>query len=136
MNKIIAVDFDNTLFFTNWPDIILPNWVMINRVKEEKALGHKIILWTCRSGKYLEDAVEACRAVGLEFDAVNENLPDILEEFESDCRKIFANEYWDDLAVKAVYEDCNGKVTSDINKSWYFSNVANKAITKEAHLND
>lgn len=128
MNKIIAVDFDNTLFFTNWPDIVLPNWVMINRVKEEKSKGSKIILWTCRSGKYLEDAVEACRLVGLEFDAVNENLPEILETFENDCRKIFANEYWDDLAVKAVYSDCNGLMTSDINKSWYFS--------KEDHLND
>lgn len=128
MNKIIAVDFDNTLFFTNWPYILLPNWVMINRVKEEKSKGSKIILWTCRSGKYLEDAVEACRLVGLEFDAVNENLPEILETFENDCRKIFANEYWDDLAVKAVYVDCNGLVTSDINKSWYFS--------KEDHLND
>lgn len=121
MNKIIAVDFDNTLFFTNWPDIMLPNWVMINRVKEEKSKGSKIILWTCRSGKYLEDAVEACRLVGLEFDAVNENLPEILETFENDCRKIFANEYWDDLAVKAVYSDCNGLMTSDINKSCYFS---------------
>lgn len=36
---------------------------------------------------------------GIIFDAVNENLPEIIEAFGGDCRKIFANEYIDDRAI-------------------------------------
>ena len=36
MNKIIAVDFDGTLFITDWPTIIEPNWEIINKAKTEK----------------------------------------------------------------------------------------------------
>ena len=100
MNKIIAIDFDNTLFKTKWPDILEPIWGVIERAKEEQRNGAKLILWTCRCGKYLDEAVEACRLVGLIFDAVNKNLPESIEEFDgTDSRKVFANEYWDDLAI-------------------------------------
>ena len=47
----------------------------------------------------LEVALEWCRARGLEFDAANENLPDLIEQYGGDCRKISADEYWDDKAV-------------------------------------
>lgn len=100
MNKIIAIDFDNTLFKTKWPNILEPIWEVIERAKEEQRNGAKLILWTCRCGKYLDEAVEACRLVGLIFDAVNKNLPESIEEFDgTDSRKVFAHEYWDDLAV-------------------------------------
>ena len=37
---------------------------------------------------------------GIEFDAVNENLPEVLEAWGfEDTRKIFAHQYWDDSAV-------------------------------------
>jgi hypothetical protein len=46
----------------------------------------------------LNDAVHWCEKTGLIFDAINENLPEIIEAFGSDTRKIFATEYIDDLA--------------------------------------
>ena len=99
MSKIIAIDFDNTLFNTDWPDILEPIWEVIERAKEEQRNGAKLILWTCRCDKYLDEAVEACRLVGLIFDAVNENLPESIEMFDgSESRKVSANEYWDDLS--------------------------------------
>ena len=99
MSKIIAIDFDNTLFKTDWPDILEPILGVIERAKEEQRNGTKLILWTCRCGKYLDEAVEACRAFGLIFDAVNENLPEHIEMFDgTSSRKVFANEYWDDLS--------------------------------------
>ena len=105
MNKIIAVDFDGTLFITDWPTIIEPNWEIINKAKTEKENGAKLILWTCRCGKYLDDAVEACRRVGIIFDAVNENLPESIEMFDgTNSRKVFANEYWDDLSLNPTYD--------------------------------
>ena len=99
MSKIIAIDFDNTLFKTDWPDILEPIWGVIERAKEEQRNGTKLILWTCRCGKYLDEAVEACRRVGIIFDAVNENLPESIEMCDgTSSRKVFANEYWDDLS--------------------------------------
>ena len=105
MNKIIAIDFDNTLFKTKWPDILEPIWEVIERAKEEQRNGAKLILWTCRCGEYLDEAVVACRLVGLIFDAVNENLPESIEMFDgTNSRKVFANEYWDDLSLNPTYD--------------------------------
>lgn len=102
MSKIIAVDFDGTLFTNAWPNIGEPIEGTINAVKAEQAAGSKIILWTNRIGDKLQEAVDACKKQGIEFDAVNDNLPEIVEEFGVNCRKIFANEYWDDRAVKVT----------------------------------
>ena len=55
-----------------------------------------MILWTCRTGDLLNAAVKRCEEVGPIFDAVNENLPEVIEEFGSDTRKVFANMYIDD----------------------------------------
>lgn len=96
-NKIIAVDFDGTLCANRYPDIGPANCWLIHRLKEEQeTAGVKLILWTCRSGKLLENALNWCDSMGLTFDAVNENLPEIIEAFGSDTRKIFAHEYIDD----------------------------------------
>ena len=39
-----------------------------------------------------------CKEQGLEFDAINDNLPEIVESFGSNSRKVFANIYIDDRA--------------------------------------
>ena len=44
----------------------------------------------------LDEAVKWSAEKGLIFDAVNDNLPEIVEAFGTNCRKIFANEYIDD----------------------------------------
>lgn len=95
-NKIIAVDFDGTLCENNWPEIGEPKKEVITYPKSRQAAGDKLILWTCRVGEMLEKAVKWCVEQDLEFDAVNENLPESIKDFGSDTRKIFANEYIDD----------------------------------------
>lgn len=97
--KIIAVDCDGTLFENKWPDLGEANTVLIEHLLQEQRDGAKIILWTCRCGEMLTNAVLACLEEGLKFDAVNENLPEIIRDFGSDTRKIFANEYIDDKNV-------------------------------------
>lgn len=96
---IIAVDFDGTLDRNEWPRIGEPNMGLIDLLARLRA-AHKayVILWTCREGENLTEAVEACREWGLEFDAVNDNLPFISESFGGNSRKIFANYYIDDKA--------------------------------------
>ena len=46
--RCIAVDFDGTLFVTDFPHIVEPKWDVINRAKAEQAKGTVLILWTCR----------------------------------------------------------------------------------------
>jgi len=97
--KIIACDFDGTLFMDNYPNVGEPIFYTIELLKGEQVNGAKAILWTNRSGKELEDAVKACNDEGLFFDTINDNLPAIIEAFGCNTRKIFANEYWDDRMI-------------------------------------
>lgn len=97
--KVIAVDFDGTLCVNRYPEIGEPQWGVIIAAIEEMRRGAKLILWTCRTGKKLGEAVAAAEKWGLTFDAVNENLPERIKMFGNDSRKIGADEYWDDRAV-------------------------------------
>lgn len=94
--NIIAVDFDGTLCENKWPEIGMPNEELIEYLKRRQTNGEKLILWTSRNEEQTKDAVEWCKDHGLAFDAVNDNLPEIVEAFGGNCRKIFANEYIDD----------------------------------------
>lgn len=98
--KIIAVDFDGCICTEAWPNIGQPNWDIIDALKKEKAIGSKLILWTCRVGERLQEAISACESWGLTFDAVNENLPETLAKYSNlESRKISADEYWDDKGI-------------------------------------
>lgn len=102
MPRTIAVDFDNTLFETDWPDIKNPIWPAINAARTAKEEGAELILWTTREGEHLTAALEACENVGLTFDAVNGNTESMKKLWGNDPRKVGATEYWDDRAVKLV----------------------------------
>ena len=58
--QIIAVDFDGTLCTDCFPKIGQPNTALIELLQGLKQQGRQIILWTCRCGNQLEEAVE-CR---------------------------------------------------------------------------
>lgn len=98
---ILAVDFDGTLSFGQWPAVGPANEELIRFLKKRQMEGDRLILWTCRAGEPLREAVDWCRARGLEFDAVNDNLPEIIEEYGTNSRKITCDYYIDDRAVSA-----------------------------------
>lgn len=98
---IIAVDFDGVIVEDKFPDIGEPNRFIIERLKELRAHGDQLILWTCRDGERLKAAVEFCvNSLDLHFDAINENLDEIKIIWGNDTRKVYADAYWDDKAVK------------------------------------
>lgn len=101
MRKAIAIDFDGCLCENNWPEIGAPHMEVITAAIDEKNNGAALILWTCRVGEKLGEAVAWCAGFGLEFDAVNANLPERIAAYQNDCRKVNADEYWDDRAVIA-----------------------------------
>lgn len=104
IDNIIAVDFDGTLCTNRYPDIGEPIQEVIDKLLEEQKNGAKLILWTCRCDKKLDDAVEWCGRHGIIFDAVNDHLPEMKETFGNNTRKIFAHQYWDDRAVNVLEE--------------------------------
>lgn len=106
MPFVLAVDYDDTLFSGGIKVKGKAKEDIINHVKEFKNNGAEIVLWTCREGSGLEEAVSRCKEVGLEFDAINENAPSVVkyvkerkEEGETlASRKILADFYLDDKA--------------------------------------
>lgn len=97
--KAIAIDFDGCLCDNAYPAIGAPHWGVIARAKMEQEAGAGLILWTCREGPLLQEAVAACESWGLHFDAINESLPSWIAAFKNAPRKVGASEYWDDRAV-------------------------------------
>lgn len=100
--QTIAVDFDGTLCYSKWPDLGEPNQPLIQYLQEWRENGNKLILWTCRAGKELKDAVEWCHSHQLDFDAVNDNLPEIVALYGNNSRKISCDYYIDDRMLLPV----------------------------------
>lgn len=94
----IAVDFDGTIVEHEYPAIGKEKLFAFQTLKELEKLGARLILWTFRAGKELDEAVEYCRKNGIEFYAVNKNYPE--EIFDgSVSRKIDADIYIDDRNI-------------------------------------
>ena len=72
----IAVDFDGTIVEHRYPQIGKEIPFAIDTLKMLQQEGHWLILWSVREGKLLEEAVEWCKARGLEFYAVNSDYPE------------------------------------------------------------
>jgi hypothetical protein len=94
----IAVDFDGTIVEHEYPEIGKEKLFAFLTLKELNKRGARLILWTFRTGKELEEAVEYCRKNGVEFYAINRNYPEeVLSETVG--RKIDADIYIDDKNI-------------------------------------
>lgn len=104
---ILAIDFDGTIVSDCFPEIGEPLIFAVESLLKLKQNGNQLILWTCRTDlperAYLTEAVEFCRALGIEFDAVNDNLPTAPFIEKGNCRKIFADFYIDDKALQPTW---------------------------------
>ena len=95
--KVVAVDFDGTITKDNrFPEVI---GVVRDGCKE--AIDYirqknKVVLWTCRCGEYLDEAIRFLQENGIEVDAVND---DIYGKYGKTDRKIMADIYIDDKNI-------------------------------------
>lgn len=95
---IIAVDFDGTIVEDAYPKIGKPILFAFETLKKLQDNGHRLILWTYRSGERLEEAVTFCKKQGIHFYAVNKSFPE--EQFtEEQSRKIHADIFIDDRNI-------------------------------------
>ena len=129
VHRIVAVDFDGTLCENCFPDCgkeIKVNYklkngeiisvTLIDILRFLQVNGHQLILFTCRQGEALINAVKWCKERHLEFDAVNDDVEATYlwyaptEQDKANLsakRKIFAHVYIDDrnLGVSKVFKN-------------------------------
>ena len=94
----IAIDFDGTIVDHEYPAIGKEKLFAFQTLRELEKLGARLILWTFRAGKELDEAVEYCRKNGIEFYAVNKNYPEEIFD-DTVSRKIDADIYIDDKNI-------------------------------------
>ena len=95
---IIAVDFDGTIVDDAYPKIGKPKLFALETLKKLQEEGHRLILWTYRSGERLNEAVNYCKDQGISFYAVNKSFPE--EQFNNEnSRKIHADLFIDDRNI-------------------------------------
>lgn len=94
---IIAIDFDGTIVEHAYPEIGKPIPFAIDTLKQMQRDGHKLILWTVRRGRLLQEAVDYCARQGLYFFAENENYRGETQEKGGEVsRKLSADLFIDD----------------------------------------
>jgi hypothetical protein len=93
---IIAIDFDGTISRGPFPEIRGEVPYAAASLREIAEKGHYIIIWTCRSGSYLLNAVNWLLERGIPFHRVNDHNPDNMVEYGPGGKKVFADVYIDD----------------------------------------
>lgn len=97
---IIGVDFDGTIVEDKFPEIGKEIPFATDTLKMLIKDHHRLILWTVREGKYLEDAVNWCRERGVEFYAVNRDYPEeTTDNNQNFSRKLKADLWIDDRNI-------------------------------------
>lgn len=108
--SVIAVDFDGTIVKEEFPEIgeLIP--AAKRTLKRFKERGGKIIIWTCRTKESLREAIEFLNEWKVPYDAINENIPERIEQYGTDPRKIGADLYIDDRTPYGVDWDYIAKL--------------------------
>ena len=111
---IIAVDFDGTCVTHEYPKIGKENEGCVDVLKDLVREGHKIILYTMRAGKYLEDAVGWFKEREIPLWGINENPT---QSTWTKSPKIYANLYIDDAACGCplIYNESENRPFVDWN---------------------
>lgn len=93
---IIAVDFDGVICNSAYPALgdAMPG--VRKAIKELRERGHYVIVWTCRTGEPLLQAINWMREQRISFDRVNDHSPENLAEYGEGGKKIYADVYIDD----------------------------------------
>lgn len=124
----IAIDFDGTIVEDDYPKIGKPKLFAFETLKKLQEKGHRLILWTYRYGKQLDEAIHFCKENGIVFYAVNKSFPE--ENFDPKySRKINADLFIDDRNIGGligwgeIYQKLIGEQTPEIKrkkkKNWF-----------------
>lgn len=126
---VIAVDFDGTIVEHRYPDIGKELPFAIETLKRLQQEHHRIILWSVREGKLLQDAIDYCRGRGLEFYAVNSNYAEETLDCNHYSRKLKADLFIDDRNLGGLPEW--GIIYQIVHERLSYEDVYKKSAYKE-----
>ena len=92
----IAVDFDGTIVSHEYPKIGKEIPFATQTLKMLINDGHKLILWTVREGKLLDEAIQWCHEHGIDFYAVNKDYPEEEKENNNHFSRTLKVDMWID----------------------------------------
>ena len=100
----IAVDFDGTIVTDRYPGIGNEIPFAVETLKLLQQEHHRLILWSVREGKLLDEAVAWCKERGVEFYAVNKEYPEQKLQDDGFSRKLKADLFIDDRNVGGLFD--------------------------------
>ncbi len=120
-SPIIAIDFDDTIVISDYPEIIGFKPGAKKAIKKLKDAGCRIVIWTCRTDT--DKVEEFLIKNNVPFDAINDNSAITDEEWKrtgfEDTRKIGADlviddraiefkDNWNEITKRLIGGSCNG----------------------------
>jgi len=101
---VIAVDFDGTIVEDRYPEIGEERPFATEVLRKFIQKRHKLVLWTVRNGKLLDEALKWCEERGVQFYAVNSDSPEMMKEERSKYHsyKLNADVFIDDKNVSGL----------------------------------
>ena len=136
----IAVDFDGTIVENRYPEIGDERMFATETLKMLIQDRHRLILWTCREGRLLDDAINWCKERGVEFWAINKDFPEEnITKNQQFSRKIKADLFIDDRMVGGlpdwgtIYQMIKHNKTLEQVIQASFGKVYEKDIPKKKH---
>lgn len=136
----IAVDFDGTIVENRYPEIGDERMFATETLKMLIQDRHRLILWTCREGRLLDDAINWCKERGVEFWAINKDFPEEnITKNQQFSRKIKADLFIDDRMVGGlpdwgtIYQMIKNNKTLEQVIQESFGKVYEKDILKKKH---
>jgi len=123
----IAVDFDGTIVEHRYPEIGEEIPFATDTLKMLIKDHHRLILWSVREGRLLDEAVEWCRQRGVEFYAVNREYPEErLDNNQHFSRKLKVDLWIDDRNIGGLPDWGTIYRMISHHKTWY-------DLLREAH---
>ena len=98
MKLVIGVDFDGTVVKSKYPKIGRFKFGAKFVIRWLYQRGHTLILWTCREGTLLHEAIWVCLMNGISFHYHNKNATKRIKRYGGDCRKLSCDILVDDMA--------------------------------------
>ena len=97
---LLAIDYDGIIVAEgHWPDPGEPIPGAVDAINRLHNAGYCIIINTCRVGKAEQAMKTTLAKLGLKFCRINDNCPERIKRYETDCRKISADVYIDDRSL-------------------------------------
>jgi hypothetical protein len=96
----IAVDFDGTIVEHEYPEIGREIPFATDTLRMLIEDRHQLILWSCREGELLQQAIDWCHERGVDFYAVNRDFPEEdIERNQHFSRKLKVDLFIDDRNI-------------------------------------